>query len=46
MDHVLAQVWGGQKSETNIVAACGSCNCSKKHAKLSSSPKGAATPTW
>lgn len=34
MDHVLAQVWGGVKSETNIVAACGSCNCSKKHAKL------------
>lgn len=34
MDHVLAQVWGGAKSDTNIIACCGSCNCSKKHRML------------
>jgi len=34
MDHVLAQVYGGQKSDKNILACCGSCNCSKKHKLL------------
>lgn len=34
MDHVVAQVWGGVKSDTNIVACCGSCNSSKKHKML------------
>jgi 5-methylcytosine-specific restriction endonuclease McrA len=34
MDHVVAQVWGGTKSDRNIVACCGSCNSSKKHKLL------------
>lgn len=40
MDHVLAQVWGGIKSESNIVAACCSCNCSKKHQMLADFASG------
>jgi len=36
MDHVTAQVWGGQKSARNIVACCGRCNCSKQHKPLRS----------
>jgi 5-methylcytosine-specific restriction endonuclease McrA len=30
IDHVLAQVYGGAKGPQNQVAACASCNCSKK----------------
>ncbi len=30
MDHVLPQLFGGQKSDTNIIACCGSCNSSKQ----------------
>lgn len=40
MDHVLAQVWGGAKSDTNIVACCGSCNSSKKHKLLKDFAEG------
>lgn len=44
MDHVQPQVYGGTKSERNIIACCGSCNSSKQAKSLADFAAGRKNP--